>query len=76
MKELSFEVAFGGADSFWILNDGVFGTGWDFDTTTGFVAWNAFDIGGGDGTSTPEPATLLVLGLGLAGLAVARRRRK
>jgi hypothetical protein len=39
------------------------------------VSFGAYD-GGDNNASTPEPATMLIFGLGLAGLAVARRRRR
>ena len=35
----SFCVTWNG-ESFWILDDGVFGTGWSINDSTGFVSWN------------------------------------
>ena len=47
---------------------------WGVDTTTNLV-WAVVDHTG-QFASVPEPSTLALLGLGVAGLVVARRRRK
>ncbi|MCL2709655.1 MAG: PEP-CTERM sorting domain-containing protein [Planctomycetaceae bacterium] len=60
-------------DSFWILKDGVFGSGWSINSATAFVSWDG-TIGGG--SEVPEPATLAMIGLGIAGLGLARRRMR
>ncbi len=68
----SFGVTWG-ENSFWILNDGVFGTGWNIDYDTSWVSWDGHID---DSPTTPEPATLLILGLGAIGAGFVARRRK
>jgi len=43
-----------------------------YDPVTGWVQWTGED----DSSFIPEPATLMIVGFGLAGLGIARRRRK
>jgi len=63
---------------FYVLNDGVFGSGWDLNFSTGLLSWNgtAMSWNGGDDNVVPAPATLAIVALGLAGLGYVRSRRK
>ena len=57
------------------FGNGLFGQGGasaDFD----FIRITQFDPAGGPPVSVPEPGVLTLLGIGLAGLGLARRRRK
>ncbi|GHT14012.1 hypothetical protein FACS1894170_10590 [Planctomycetales bacterium] len=66
-------------------NGGFLGSDWWTDiavTTLGASDYDWTSVGGGvfqygvADSETPEPATMLIIGLGLAGLGLARRRRK
>jgi hypothetical protein len=60
----SFGVNYGGADPFYLWDEFGFATGVNF--VDGFITYDA----------VPAPATLVIFGLGLAGLGIARARRR